>query len=192
MHKSLDDYLKNHIKKLSSLLIHPVINFLDFFIISQPAFSEFKEQIGILFYDKYRRILKYKRINKFYNLHENITVINKSVDELTLLIKQFPGHMYKYPSMKPYYGVVLQLIRDIDKFSSKQLIQIILDNVLYSCLNSFEDDVEKYAISTLEPFLPVMKKGKNYTLVLDLDETLVHYFNVTYTISFRHHSQVFF
>ena len=41
------------------------------------------------------------------------------------------------------------------------------------------------------PFLPPISKDKNFTLVLDLDETLVHYDEQTEELNLRPHVETF-
>lgn len=97
--------------------------------------------------------------------------------------------MLKYANLRPFYSVVLQLVKSIDKQTISYFANILVNHILYHILweenkNNNQFTVRRSYMSDLkmneyeDPFLPVMKKKYNYTLVLDLDETLIHYFMV--------------
>jgi hypothetical protein len=102
--------------------------------------------------------------------------------------------------MKPLHNSLSQIIKDIEKIEIKNLASLAVNNILFSLLstnymkykkqsdeelentyNYSESDSEHFSesiVSDHEPYLPPMSSSHVYTLVLDLDETLIHYFNV--------------
>lgn len=94
--------------------------------------------------------------------------------------------------MRPFCSVILQLGKSIEKNSLTFLANILINHVLFSILweekqklsdskhgnNGLVHSFQHRGNEMEEPFLPVMKNKFTYTLVLDLDETLIHYFIV--------------
>jgi hypothetical protein len=60
----------------------------------------------------------------------------------------------------------------------------IIGTMIYSILykDNYRRLIRENKCSTVEPFLPTIEKKYQYTLVLDLDETLIHYVPVLYFI----------
>jgi hypothetical protein len=78
---------------------------------------------------------------------------------------------------------LFDICRTVEKTSIKQLSQLFINNLLYGSLNlrnnSHKTIKDEYH-STFEPFLPPIRSHFQYTLVLDLDETLIHFFYVRF------------
>jgi hypothetical protein len=90
--------------------------------------------------------------------------------------------------LRPFYSIILQFTKSIDKHDISYFSEILINNVLFSTLCEDKKQTSLQAITNFisvknkiaeDPYLPVMKKKHQYTLVLDLDETLIHYFNVS-------------
>ena len=93
---------------------------------------------------------------------------------------------------KPINNIISDLIRNLDKVSINQLVTLIVDNILYgflilhlqsTVLSNKQLMINPPSYNSLFqtpsiPFLPTLQEA-SYTLVLDLDETLVHFFYVT-------------
>jgi hypothetical protein len=85
--------------------------------------------------------------------------------------------------MKPFHNVTFELLKDIEKLSINNIAEIILGNVLYCHLENMPSRIRRRGKDEMRDdlnlsFLPPIDKKYIYTLVLDLDETLVHYFYV--------------
>jgi hypothetical protein len=54
---------------------------------------------------------------------------------------------------------------------------LIINSMVYSIIykDNYRRSTKESKCQTAEPFLPPMEKKYQYTLVLDLDETLIHY-----------------
>ena len=88
---------------------------------------------------------------------------------------------------KPINNIISDLIRNLDKVSINQLVTLIVDNILYgflilhlqsTVLSNKQLMINPPSYNSLFqtpsiPFLPTIQEA-SYTLVLDLDETLVH------------------
>jgi hypothetical protein len=59
---------------------------------------------------------------------------------------------------------------------------LIINSIVYSILykDNYRRIIRDSRCQTYDPFLPPMDKKYQYTLVLDLDETLVHYVSVIF------------
>jgi len=90
---NLDDNVKVHIRKLCSSLIYPMINFYDCFVMHHPLVGNdiyIKKSLSPSFRDKFKKIHKFNRMNKYFSIKDNIFFLNKFSDELMIFIKQFP------------------------------------------------------------------------------------------------------
>jgi CTD small phosphatase-like protein 2 len=85
-------------------------------------------------------------------------------------------------SVRSLLFLIIQVVREIESFdvlsARDRLRNAIADELEPPILNTTESvDFEVDLPCVSSPFLPVLK-GQTFTLVLDLDETLVHYFEV--------------
>lgn len=87
--------------------------------------------------------------------------------------------------MKPLHNVIFDLLKDIEKYSLPGFANIILNNIIFSIIdikkiqpNSNNVNCKQSDYENIPPLLPVIQSNYLYTLVLDLDETLIHYFYV--------------
>ena len=91
---------------------------------------------------------------------------------------------------KPIHNIVLDLIRNLDKFTIVKLVNLVVENIVFGFLiqNQPTNLTNKQIMfnppsfnlffqTPNVPFLPTTNEVF-YTLVLDLDETLVHFFYV--------------
>ena len=105
--------------------------------------------------------------------------------------------MFSFALFTAINSVSMEVIRSIDKFSTQKLANFMLNNLLYGVLRKEENRRPQKIINTgflfgknnvqhkvKTPYLPQLQDDSTYTLVLDLDETLVHFFYV-YLLSKR-------
>jgi hypothetical protein len=88
--------------------------------------------------------------------------------------------------------MLLDIIKHIDAgLPYANIGNLLVHGLIYSIL--YKDNYRRISrdskCQTFDPFLPPMDKKYQYTLVLDLDETLVHYLPV---IFFKKDSQLFY
>ena len=193
--------IKSNIKRLVSLINE---NFL--LILSNQVFvkeplqqnnSCFKLQKD--FIESYSKLIKQKKIKKNYK--EQLTTfcnnINKNLEIVISTVKQFSNNFFKIGYFNPIHNIFLDIFRLIDNYKVEDISNIIINNVLYFILKSSQNDKKNYApklvsftpgtnplaalgfINVPSPFLkklPPEIETSTYTLVLDLDETLVHFF----------------
>ena len=151
------------------------------------------------FIDSYTKIVKQKKIKKNFKDQINIfcTNINKNLEIVISTIKQFSNNFFKIGYFNPIHNIFLDVFRLIDTYKVQDISSIIINNVLYFILKSSQNDKKNFApklvsftpgtnplaalgfINVPSPFLkklPPEIEPSTYTLVLDLDETLVHFF----------------
>ena len=152
------------------------------------------EKMDNEFLENFAKITKQKRIKKS---KENANVfalnlINKHLELVISTIKQFSNNFFKIGYFKPIHSICVEIFRLIDTLSINNIINSVIIGMLYFIThNNPEKRTKTNTISNLSnsnvlsalgfinvpsPFLPSLKNLIKYTLVLDLDETLVHYF----------------
>jgi len=96
----------------------------------------------------------------------------------------FSNSFLKSGFLSPISNATSQLLLQSDRIAFPQFNRIIYENLLFSTIKKEEKSTNNYdinykinpATSNTSPFLPPIDKKYEYTLVLDLDETLIHYF----------------
>ena len=116
-----------------------------------------------------------------------ISFFNKLIDTSFSELKELTETM-RFSSLSPAANSIKLLINSINKKNFPAFVDVINNVILYSLLNQNIEiaykNMEKDKNSDEEiiysrnsvPYLPKISKEKNYTLILDMDETLIHYF----------------
>ena len=139
--------------------------------------SNFETQFNGLYYVEYQIGHESKT-----NL-EIIRILDKAISKCILTLKYYSNRNLKYPTIKPFGEAIDQLIKEIEKPNNFNfLVNVMYDSILYcefpSNRISFRNSIQDEGQSNTVPFLPPLTKKHKYTLVLDMDETLIHYFLV--------------
>ena len=149
------------------------------------------EKMDNEFLESFTKIIKNKHIKK---TKENpnifaLNLINKHLELVISTIKQFSNNFFKIGYFKPIHSICIEIFRLIDQLSLNNIINSVIIGMLYYITHN-NPEKKKTSISLSNsnvlsalgfinipsPFLPSLKNIIKYTLVLDLDETLVHYF----------------
>ena len=194
--------IKNHFHLIMKDLLHPLLNIFDTFI-KEEINLNYPELITINlrpdFNDHYNKLHKIQKFTNNYKNSELITLISKNLDKCVNSIKYYSTLNLKYSTVKPFGDALNQLLYSIDKKTLNQFAVIILDTILFgeleanknrsmqNCLSSNLNLIKNVNngligssiinnIKDFPPFLPPINPKYKYTLILDMDETLIHYF----------------
>ena len=192
-----DNNLKTSLKKLFSYISETFITIADIFIIT-PLLTN-KKEVKSDFHEKLVKFTKSNKINKKLYPNEMSNLFVKMTEGCLNSIKLFSKYndylksstYFKTGFFKPIHNIVYDLTRNFDKLSINKLIILLVDNILFGYLIQnlqptvltnkqllFSPSSFNFLFqSPSPPFLSPLQEG-TYTLVLDLDETLVHFFYV--------------
>ena len=144
-----EEVFSDSIKNLDNINeLNTIVNLCNFYIDQKSdIFQKFIEKVNL---DQYKC---FNSINSYFNLIINKSKIKSNKNNNT---KKIPNKIVKKP-----------LVISPSLYKKIQIC-------VYVCYDNFKIILEKHKIKI--PFLPPMDTNKyKYTLVLDLDETLVHY-----------------
>ena len=193
--------IKSNIKRLVSLVNENFLSLLATQVFVKDALTEnyLCSKIKKEFIEAYNKLLKQKKIKRGYKDQINTFCnnINKNLEIVISTIKQFSNNFFKIGYFNPIHNIFFDAFRLLDTYKVEDIANIIINNVLYFILKSYQSDKKNYApklvlfnpgtnplaalgfINVPAPFLkklPPEIETSTYTLVLDLDETLVHFF----------------
>ena len=196
--------LKNYFLKIFKEISFCLYNIFDSFI-KEELQKEYIYLINNnlknnFFENKNKEIKKYKTkaIKNREILRILINYIDKSVDSL----KFYSSSNLKYSLIKPYGDSLNQLLFSFERKTLFQFIDIFINTILYgelelnkkklfkqnekntdlndsinkNNLNKFSGNLMVNNINEFPPFLPPINPKYKFTLVLDVDETMIHFF----------------
>ena len=207
----ISSMIKSHFNQITKELLNPLLNIFDTFI-KEEINLNYPELITINLrpdfnehFNKFHKIQKYTQNLKNSEL---ITLISKNLDKCVNSMKYYSTLNLKYSTIKPFGDALNQLLFSIDRKTLNQFSTIALTTLLFGELESNKNRSMQNCLSSniqliknanngligssisnnvadFPPFLPQINKKYKYTLVLDMDETLIHYF-------FTHTNGMFF
>ena len=193
--------LKSNIKRLVSLLNENLLSILSsqVFIKENIQENNLCSNIKREFIDQYTKLVKLKKIRR--NIKEQINIfcknINKNLEIAITTIKQFSNNFFKIGYFNPIHTIFFDMFRLIDTYKVPDIANFIINNILFYILHNNQNEKKNTTPKTISlfssanplealgfknvpsPYLdklsPDLEKS-TYTLVLDLDETLAHFF----------------
>ena len=148
--------------------------------------------------DIYMKYIKLKKIKRNHKEQLNVFCknINKNLEILISTIKQFSNNFFKIGFFNPIHTIFIDIFRLIDKYKISNIASIIINNILFYYIHGGLSDksptpkivsigsvtnslADLGFINVPGPYLNKLtpeQEESTYTLVLDLDETLVHFF----------------
>ena len=191
--------IKSNIKRL---LANVSVHFLSLLIsyTSKDNFSYPKKNKE--FYELYLKLIKAKKSKK---TKETLSVFcsstNKNLDLSIYIIKQFSNNFFKVGYFTPIHNILFDIFLLIDSYTIPDIANIIINGVLFYQIHNNKIEIKNTAtipnmvsiggaggifsmaslgfIPMPSPYLPILPnhlENTTYSLVLDLDETLAHFF----------------
>ena len=191
--------LKNYFLKIFKEISFSLINIFEYFI-KEELYNKYSDLINISlrsdFIDNYNKVLKEHKVH-FNKKREIIKIIMSNIGKSVNSLKFYSSSNLKYSLIKPYGDSLNQLLFSFDIKSLYQFIDLFLYTILYGELNLnkkniFQANINKNnnininfnsngssiknKINDSPPYLPPISPKYKFTLVLDVDETLIHFF----------------
>jgi Dullard-like phosphatase family protein len=180
----ISSMIKNHFHKIIKELANPILNLFELFIheelnINYP--DMIKTNLRTDFNDRFNKLYIENKISKGYKNSEILSMINKNIDKSSNSLKYYSTLNLKYSLIKPFGDSLNQLLISIERKNLKQYSNIILNTILFGELEVNRNKLLTRqmlinSINNIPPFLPPIDSKYKYTLVLDMDETLIHFF----------------
>jgi CTD small phosphatase-like protein 2 len=191
--------VKNYFFKIFKEISYSLYNIFEFFIrqeLQKNYSSLIETSLRPDFFENYEKIIKEHKINEVNN-REIIRLIMNNVQKSVNSLKFYSSSNLKYSLIKPYGDALNQLLFSFDRKSLVHFVEIFLKTILYEQLeankknNSPKSDISFSKrnnnnencgsgvvnnIKESPPYLPEINPKLKYTLVLDIDETIIHYF----------------
>ena len=192
--------LKSNIKRLLSITNENLLTILfsQVFLKDNLQDNNLCSSVTKEFSDIFIKNIKLKKIKRNHKDQMNIFCknISKNLEILISTIKQFSNNFFKIGFFNPIHTIFIDIFRLIDKYKLSNIASIIINNILFFYIHGGLNDkvtVPKIVsigsvansladlgfINVPGPYLNKLPSGQEnttYTLVLDLDETLVHFF----------------
>ena len=192
--------IKSNIKRLLSIINENLLTILYSQVFLKDNLSENNlcSKVTKDFSEIYTKFIKLKKIKRTHKDQLNIFCknINKNLEILITTIKQFSNNFFKIGFFNPIHTIFIDIFRLIDKYKIFNVSNIIINNILFYYIRGGLNDksptpkivsigsvtnslADLGFINVPGPYLnklPPEQESTTYTLVLDLDETLVHFF----------------
>ena len=128
---------------------------------------------------------KNKYIIKMEKNIDIILILFKKIDKCLDTFKEKINEKIKeeqYINLNPVFNCIISMLININTKSILAYIDNTINVILYSLLDKnvnnniiYSDNNDKYKINDSAPYLPSIDHNYKYTLVLDMDETLIHF-----------------
>ena len=194
--------LKNYFTKIVTEISETLLDFYGTFIKEELTmkYQEYIEKnLRNDFNENYSKLYENINKNKKTNFENKKDAINKIISNIKKSInslKYYSAINLKYSLIKPYGDALNQLIFSLDKKNVNEFALIFINTILYGELHSNKkkvientilyqnsqkssDNTGSAIINNINedpPFLPPINPKYKYTLVLDMDETLIYFF----------------
>ena len=182
--------LKNYLTQLLKQVSFPLLIIYETFIKDEFNLKYQDILFGHLkpdFNDNLQKLLQEKKIQRKNNCNNTnsqlIQQISKDLEKCIYSLQYYSSVNIKNSEIKIYGDSLNQMLSSIDLKTLNQFAIIFLDSILYSVLEEnhakIKTNNDSNVINTIKdypPFLPNINPKYKYTLVLDMDETLIHFF----------------
>ena len=179
--------LKNYLNQLLKQISFPILVIYENFIKDeinlkyQELFSTYLKKD---FNDNFKKLFQEKKYPSKSNETNSqlIERLSKNLDSCIHSLQYYSAVNIKNSDIKIFGDILNQMINMMEMKTLNQFVTIFLDNIIYCELEENRNRALKMNINNINstnsyvPFLPNIDKKYKYTLVLDMDETLIHFF----------------
>ena len=163
--------------------------------IREHYFESFTNNLMPNFFKDFNELHKIQKFTQKLKHSELIILILKQLDKSINYLEYLSNFNFINSSLSPFGEAFNQLLSSLESKTLNQFMAIIFNTLLYSELyihlktnNAISSNLGKDAsniqmgssivnrVNYFPPFLPSINPKYKYTLVLDIDEALVHYF----------------
>ena len=180
--------IKNYLTQLVKQISFPILIIYENFV-KDEINLKYQELLGNHlkkeFNENIQKLLQERKITLKNNCSSNnqlLEQISKDLDKGVYSLQYYISTNLKNSEINIFGDALNQIMQSIDTKSLNQIAIIILDTIIFSELEENHnkmknsDDNIKNSINDCIPFLPNINPKYKYTLVLDMDETLIHFF----------------
>ena len=180
--------IKNYLTQLLKQISFPILIIFENFL-KDEINLKYQELFGNLlkkeFNENFEKLFQEKKIPSKNNFNTNsqlIEQISKDLEKCVYSLQYYTTINIKNSEINIFGDVLNQIIHTIDIKTLNQIAIIFLDTIIYSELEENHKKIIKSndninnTIKDYTPFLPKINMKYKYTLVLDMDETLIHFF----------------
>ena len=195
--------IKNYFFKIFKEISYTLYNIFEYFIkgeLQKNHTNLIETNLHPDFFENYEKVMKEHKINDLKN-REIIKAIVNNITKSVNSLKFYSSSNLKYSLIKPYGDALNQLLFSFDRKTLVHFVEIFLKTILYEQIelnkksllpkneplyskrgNNNNNTIENYGSGVMNnikespPYLPEINPKFKYTLVLDIDETIIHYF----------------
>ena len=190
--------LKNYFLKIFKEISFSLYNIFDIFIkgdLIKEHKDIIKDNLKNDFIENYNKLINEHKVKANKN-REILKIISNNIEKSINSLKFYTSSNLKYSLIKPYGDSLNQLLFSFDRKTLCQFADIFLNTILYGELelnkkkfSKKNEDINNNIIMNngsgnaiinnvkgTPPYLPPINPKYKFTLVLDIDETMIHFF----------------
>jgi Dullard-like phosphatase family protein len=205
----IDNIIKTSFEEIIKEISNPLYYIFKYFIMTELRDKYTKllsNNMRPNFLDNFNKLYYEEKLIPDLKRSEIVDIISKGLNKSIDSLKLYSNLNLKDSVIKPFGDAFNQMLHSIERKTINKFINIYLNMILFGELeinkqkmlknlefqnkvnirckikknpNIYEGSALFNNINDIAPYLPEMNKKYKYTLVLDMDETLVHFFFTT-------------